>query len=85
MEPELLTTRELASRLKVSVRTVFRLLAAGTIPARWVLGSRRFYWPEVMAALPMVTPPGARVTRAPPVVDLVQVLKARVKAGRRLR
>lgn len=56
MELELLTHCELASRLKVSVRTVRRMAAAGTIPGRQVGGRVRFSWPEVVASLPVSGP-----------------------------
>lgn len=56
MDDELLQHHELASRLKVSVRTVRRMAAAGTIPGRQVRGRVRFYWPDVVAALPPSAP-----------------------------
>jgi len=50
---EVLSYAALASRLALSVRTLRRMLAAGTIPARRV-GKRALAveWPAVWAALP---------------------------------
>lgn len=55
MEAELLTPKELAQRLKVSERSVIRLVKGGVIPARAVLGKIRLHWPEVVASLPPVS------------------------------
>lgn len=61
-ESELLTPQELAARLRVSARSVSRLVKGGLVPARAVLGRVRFYWPEVVASLPRV--PAAASGRA---------------------
>ena len=50
----MLTPKELAQRLKVSERTVLRMVKGGIVPARAVLGKIRLFWPEVKAALPPV-------------------------------
>lgn len=54
MEAELLTPKELAQRLKVSERSVIRMVKGGVIPARVVVGKIRLSWPAVLASLPPV-------------------------------
>lgn len=49
----LLEPKDVAVRLKISVKSVVRLVKAGTIPARVVVGKFRFFWPEVLASLPL--------------------------------
>lgn len=56
LDQELLTPNELAARLKCSRRTVMRDYADGQIPARLVRGLVRFYWPDVLKALPVSQP-----------------------------
>tara|TARA_R100001086_G_scaffold10561_1_gene5618 strand:+ start:2067 stop:2267 length:201 start_codon:yes stop_codon:yes gene_type:complete len=52
---ELLTTAELADRLKVSGKTIERMLVAGRLPYVRVAGKgaghRRFVWSEVLQSL----------------------------------
>lgn len=47
----LLTRRDLAAVLKLSVRTIDRLTAAGAIPCRRLGKSVRYHLPDVLAAL----------------------------------
>lgn len=49
----LLTPREVAERLRISEKSVLRLVKAGRIPARVVVGKLRLCWPEVVASLPL--------------------------------
>lgn len=52
MEDRLISTRELATRLSLSVRTVRTLAKAGRIPAVRVTRNRlRFEWSDVLATL----------------------------------
>lgn len=80
-ESELLTPQELAARMKVSARTVTRLVKGGIVPARAVLGRIRFHWPEVVASLPRV--PAAASGRASEsgvaTLDLKKRLELRAK------
>jgi excisionase family DNA binding protein len=79
---QLLTPLELAHRLKVSVQTVYRERADGHLPARLVRGKMRFYWPEILKALPEA--PTTTVTYGGPrPVDLVQQLKREVQLAKR--
>jgi hypothetical protein len=68
---ELLTPKELAARLKCSVRTAYREQREGRIPGRLVRGRLRFWWPDVVRALPPapVAPMPRRAAHEP--VDLV--------------
>lgn len=81
---ELLTPKELADRLKVSERTIKRSQLDGALPGRLVRGKLRFYWPEVVAALPRapVSPSNVHRQMGAPGGDLVAMLKARAKAYR---
>ena len=51
MTEELLTTGELARRLKVHPMTVFRWSSTGVIPSLKVLNTRRFIYQDVIAAI----------------------------------
>lgn len=82
MDDGLLDYDELAARLKISKRQVFTLLKAGVVPARLVGRVRRFYWPEVLAALPRATAPCAPLRG--PAMELVPMLKERVRQQRRM-
>lgn len=84
MTDELLTHQELAAKLKVSRRTVDRLLAAGLLPARRVGSLKRFVWAEVQAALPSATVAEPIRRQAVPGGDLVAMLKNRVRQPRRI-
>jgi excisionase family DNA binding protein len=48
---DLLTREELAARLKVTSRTVFRLQSDGVVPFILLGKSVRFYWPAVVSHL----------------------------------
>lgn len=77
MTLELLTYSELAYRLKVSVKTVRRLVAAGLIPAKQVGGRHRFYWSDVLGALP-ASGAARSARRLPPLAgrpDMIAYLK----------
>ncbi len=50
-DPEFLTTRELAKRVKVTERTIQNWTANGTIPSLKVGRVRRYLWSEVCATL----------------------------------
>jgi hypothetical protein len=83
-DDEVLTPGELACRLKCSVRTVYREQADGVLPGRLVRGALRFYWPEVVRALPAAGGAAARVAQDRlRGVDLVTLLKQRVRLARR--
>ena len=56
MSETLLTVPELAEALKVSVRTVWRMVRDRQIPVTWVRESARFEWEKVKAALPSERP-----------------------------
>jgi excisionase family DNA binding protein len=81
-EAQLLTPKELASRLKVSERTVYREQIDGRIPGRLVRGKLRFYWPEVLKALPAAWVPPSVASQHRAGVDLVVMLKARARTWR---
>lgn len=59
MDDGLLDWEELAEKLSTSRSTAERMVRDGTIPFRRVRGRKRFYWPDVLAALPstFVGPP----------------------------
>lgn len=46
-----LTTRELASKLRVSEATIDNWRRSGVIPSKKVGGKRIYNWPEVLAAI----------------------------------
>lgn len=79
---ELLTPDELAKRLKVSVRTVYREQADGKLPGRTVRGKLRFYWPDVVKALPAAPVTRMHGVGGGPGMDLVALLKQRVRPWR---
>ena len=56
MADALLTIQECAAELKVSVRTVWRMVRDKQIPVTWVRESARFEWEKVKAALPSERP-----------------------------
>lgn len=78
---ELLTPKELAAKLKVCERTVYREQREGRIPGRLVRGKLRFSWPEVLRALPAapveISADMRRAAMGAP--DLVMQLKRCVK------
>lgn len=55
-EGHLLTIEEVAEALRVSVRTVWRMVRDKQIPVTWVRESARFEWEKVKAALPSERP-----------------------------
>lgn len=61
MLQELLTCNELAARLKITRRTVYRMLREGRIPCQRVGGQWRFVWEEVIESLKQE--PGSRIPR----------------------
>lgn len=79
MDTHLLTPKEVAVRLRVSERTVVRLVKGGRIPARAVLGKMRLYWPEVVQALPRVSV----ATAGGESVGAVRDLRTRLKMNAR--
>lgn len=79
---DLLTPKELAARLKVCERTIYNEQADGNIPGRLVRGKLRFYWPEVVQALPQAPvkqtkKTGAGLGRGS--IDMVALLKERAR------
>ena len=76
----LLTSEELAARLKVSRRTVARLVKGGLVPALVVLGCVRFYWPEVVPALPRVPAAASGRASEPGVAALDLPTRLRLKS-----
>ncbi len=56
MADELLDIKECAEKMKVSVRTVWRMVRDKHIPGTWVRESMRFEWEKVKAALPSERP-----------------------------
>ncbi len=66
----LLTPREVAARLKISEKSVLRLVKAGSIPARVVVGKMRLCWPEVVASLPLAPVAASGRASEPGVVAL---------------
>jgi excisionase family DNA binding protein len=56
MADEMLDIKECAAMLKVSVRTVWRMVRDKQIPVTWVRESMRFEWEKVKAALPSERP-----------------------------
>lgn len=92
MDQELLRVTELAARLKCSRRFVDRLVAKGVIPYRFAGRAKRYYWPDVLAALPSahVEPPGRAVGSGQGAPDLIAHLKRKaatwprtIQGGRR--
>ena len=69
----LLTPREVAERLKISEKSVRRLVQSGRMPARVVVGKIRLSWPEVVASLPLA--PAASGRASEPGVVTLDVLK----------
>lgn len=85
-EAQLLTPKELAGRLKVSERTVYREQRDGRIPGREVRGKLRFYWPEVLKAFPAAWVQPSVTSHHRAGVDTVMMLKDRARnwrAGRK--
>lgn len=70
----LLTPREVAERLKISEKSVLRLVKAGRMPARVVVGKVRLCWSEVVASLPLA-PVAASGRASEPGVVTLDVLK----------
>lgn len=66
----LLTPHDVAVRLQISVKSVLRLVKAGTIPARVVVGKIRLCWPEVVASLPLAPASASGRASEPGVVAL---------------
>lgn len=66
----LLEPKDVAVRLKISVKSVVRLAKAGKIPARVVVGKFRFCWPEVFASLPLAPVAASGRASEPGVVAL---------------
>lgn len=66
----LLTPREVAERLRISEKSVLRLVRAGRIPARVVVGKLRLCWPEVVASLPLAPASASGRASEPGVVAL---------------
>ena len=75
---DLLTPQELAVRLRLSLRSVRRLVAAGAIPFRLVGTVKRFVWSEVVAALPAGPVPIAS-NQGPTSIDMVAYLKEKAR------
>lgn len=76
----LLTPKDVAARLQVSVQTVYREQGDGRIPGRLVRGKLRFYWPEVVKSL--VPAPAKHAVRYEGPAwgqNMVAQLKARAK------
>lgn len=84
---QLLTPKELGERLKVSERTIYREQADGRIPGVLVRGKLRFYWPEVLKALPLApVEQSLRLVGRLGGVDMVAMFKERARtwpSGRR--
>lgn len=78
---DLLTPHELAARLRLSLRSVRRLVAAGRVPYRLVGTVKRFVWAEVVAALPKgpvpVAPRGA--ADVSPSIDMYAYIKDKAR------
>jgi excisionase family DNA binding protein len=83
MDEELLTPRELAAKLKISQRTLQRLVRAGRIRGCQVGGQIRFEWLQVKRALPMTSTAVAVPDYS--AFDLEAELKSRAKALRVMR
>lgn len=83
---ELLGYDELTAKLRVSRSTVERQVRDGVIPFRWVGSRKRFYWPDVLAALPstFVGPPGRASGLGQGAPDVVTHLKRLVPRRPRL-
>jgi hypothetical protein len=83
-DDRLLTPKDLAARLKVSVQTVYREQRDGRMPGRLVRGKLRFFWPEVIKSLQSAPAKHAmRYERPAWGQDIVAVLKARARQARR--
>lgn len=78
MLDDLLTPHELAVRLRLSLRSVRRLVAAGRIPFRLVGTVKRFVWAEVVAALPKGPGPISS-NQGPTSIDMVAYLKEKAR------
>ncbi|MDP2383390.1 MAG: helix-turn-helix domain-containing protein [Nitrospirota bacterium] len=76
---DLLTPQELAVRLRLSLRSVRRLVAAGAIPFRLVGTVKRFVWAEVVSALPKGPVMVSRPSAAPKSIDMVGYLKEKAR------
>lgn len=66
----LMTPAEVAKWLRISERSVIRLVRAGKIPARVVVGKMRLSWPEVVASLPLAPVAASGRASEPGVVAL---------------
>lgn len=76
----LLTTEEVAERLKISEKSVRRLVQAGRMPARVVVGKIRLCWPEVVASLPLAPVAASGRSSEPGVVTLDVVTRLKLKS-----
>lgn len=76
---DLLTPQELAVRLRLSLRSVRRLVAAGRIPFRLVGTVKRFVWAEVVAALPAGPVATVRPSAPPKSFDMEAYLKEQAR------
>lgn len=79
MLDDLLTPQELAIRLRLSLRSVRRLVAAGAIPFRLAGTVKRFVWAEVVAALPKGPVVVARPSAGPKSIDMEAYLKEKAR------
>ena len=76
---DLLTAQELAVRLRMSLRSVRRLVAAGAIPFRLAGTMKRFVWAEVVEALPVGPVVMASPSAPPPSIDMVAYIKEKAR------
>lgn len=76
----LLTPREVAERLKISEKSVRRLVQAGRIPARVVVGKIRLCWSEVVASLPLAPVAASGRASEPGVVTLDVTKRLKLKS-----
>ena len=76
---DLLTPQELAVRLRLSLRSVRRLVASGAIPFRLVGTVKRFVWAEVVSALPKGPVATVRSCAAPKSFDMEAYLKEKAR------
>lgn len=76
----LLTPREVAERLRISEKSVLRLVKAGRIPARVVVGKVRLCWPEVVASLPLAPASASGRASEPGVVALDMTRRQKINA-----
>lgn len=76
----LLTPRDVAERLQISEKSVRRLVHAGRMPARVVVGKIRLCWPEVVASLPLAPASASGRASEPGVVALDLTTRLRLKS-----